>query len=603
MLTQRARPGSSLPPRAREEPNGSTSHLPPLRGGRCHGVTEGGTPRFRSRVAVLVLGLITALALFASTSADEPSTASIALESGQTAVTWSGAEPYAIANFEGTPVTQIHRWDAVRQRWLTRVIGQEDATLPERHLLPRVQYLLASEGAYALAVSSPLADIDPRAELRMPAAPDDPLRFEAYWPNEDSPLEDLILLRPDDERLSVEAWVEGGVGEIEAYWVLDGRLNHQGLASDDVELLPGKHDNARLYAVDEDGQVAFVELPRVVKLPQVEIPEMVYGVNAWSLSWPAAVWRDQYTSREELVAVVQEISEVGLEFVRISIWMYMVLRTEGEFAEGISHYQWLFQTIRDAGLEPLPIIGPFGVDWARSADVSTDRGVLFNGQETRDVNHIEAIGRIAGRHWPSVTFFDVSNEPGIKQYRADLDPIREVQQQRAAALGILYENPSAVIVAGTPCCYWKDKWEGGIHGLTFLSAMYDAGFGPWHDVLGIHLSTSADRYNNEIDEARRIMEYHGDGDKPLWATETPAYWVSEEQYAELLLDHLRAATERDDLNGVMIWKIRDSIDRGSLTHPTEHASGIIAPEYRDGRLTLQPSGIAVRDFLRAQRGE
>ena len=41
------------------------------------------------------------------------------------------------------------------------------------------------------------------------AAPDDPLRFEAYWPNEDSPLEDLILLRSDDERLSVKAEVLG----------------------------------------------------------------------------------------------------------------------------------------------------------------------------------------------------------------------------------------------------------------------------------------------------------------------------------------------------------------------------------------------------------
>ena len=274
-----------------------------------------------------MLGLIAALSLLASASTDESPTPTITLQPGQTAVTWSSAEPYALANFQGTPVTQIHRWDAVSQRWLSHFVGQDDATLPELHLLPRVQYLLASDKAHKLTIPNPIADIDPLAELRMPAEPDDPLRFEAYWPNEDSPLEDLILLRPDDERLSVEAWVEGGVGDVSVYWFLDGWLNHQGAESDDVELLPGKHDNARLTAVDETGQVAVVQLPRVVKLPPLELPEMSYAV--WTHT--GVPWN--YVDDEELDIAIRHISSGGFDLFEFEVMHFDLGDWQGREAD------------------------------------------------------------------------------------------------------------------------------------------------------------------------------------------------------------------------------------------------------------------------------
>ena len=67
----------------------------------------------------------------------------------------------------------------------------------------------------------------------------------------------------------------------------------------------------------------------------------------------------------------------------------------------------------------------------------------------------------------------------------------------------------------------------GGDGLTFLEAMYEAGFGPWHDVLGIHLSTDSDSYNIEIDEARRIMARYGDGGKRCSGPQKPAGRLAE----------------------------------------------------------------------------
>ena len=85
-------------------------------------------------------------------------------------MTWNGAAPYPIADFEETPVTQIHRWDAVGQEWLSRIVGRDGGRLPELHLLPRVQYLLVAEGKYELGVPDPIAGIDPYAALSAAAA-------------------------------------------------------------------------------------------------------------------------------------------------------------------------------------------------------------------------------------------------------------------------------------------------------------------------------------------------------------------------------------------------------------------------------------------------
>ena len=140
--------------------------------------------------------------------------------------------------------------------------------------------------------------------------------------------------------------------------------------------------------------------------------------------------------------------------------------------------------------------------------------------------------------------------------------------------------------------------------MTFLEAMYEAGFGRWFDVMGIHPNLMPD-YHRDLDDARAIMTHYGDGDIPFWQTETPAWWQSEEQYSQLLLEYLGSGTERDDVQGVLMWTIRDyNHPEAVTTHDlSERNSGIIDAEYTGGPLRLQPSGIAVRDFLRSLADE
>ena len=537
------------------------------------------------------------LAMVASASDD---TSVLRLTPGQNVVTWNGAEPYPIADFADTPVAQAHRWDAVRQEWLSYVVGRDEATLPERHLLPRVQYLLIAEAKHEFEVPDPVEGIDPYTELRLAAPPDDPLRFEAYWPNEDSPLEDLILLRSDVERLSVKAEVAGGVGEVEVYWVLDGRLNHRGLASDDVELLSGKHDDARLFASDEIGQVVFVELPRVVKLPPFKLAEpMIYGVTAYDFAWPRG-----YRGEDTIALAAEAISRLGLTHARFHIDMWVMCGwNEANCVPNqsiLNDYDQMLDTLDAAGLTPLPLLLVSAENWASPIDVTQPNPVYqgYWNSPVRDLRDAEEFGRAVARRFPQLNLYELGNEVNIHGHFLGSDPLQVVLQLKALALGVWYENPDAVIVSASLCCMW---WSGvdpnfGVDGVTFLEAMYEAGFGPWHDIAGIHY---IDR--NELDRYREMMARYGEHDRPLWHTEDHlgAWGSSQEDHVRRVVNQLESLTRRDDVQGIIIYTWRDQAP--IPTHPRDHLMGIVGKDLIDGDFEYQPPYYAIQDFLRALR--
>ncbi len=553
----------------------------------------------RSPLSFVFIALLAAVALTALVSASDH-TSTLRLTPGQNVITWNGAEPYPIADFAETPVTQIHRWDAVRQEWLSHFLGQDDPTLPELHLLPRAQYLLSAKAKYDLVVPNPLAEIDPHAELRLADPPDDPLRFEAHWPNEDSPLEDLILLRSDDERLSVKAEVAGGVGEIEVYWLLDGRLNHHGPASDNVELLPGKHDDARLYAADERGQVAFVGLPRVVKLSPFKLAEpMIYGVTTYRFAYPRI-----YHGEDTIALAAEAISQLGLTHARFHIDMWVMCGWDESNCvlnqSILNDYDQLFDTLGAAGLTPLPILLVSAQNWASPIDITQPNPVYqgYWNSLVRDLRDAEEFGRAVARRFPQLNLYELGNEVNIHGHFLGSDPLQVILQLKALALGVWYENPDAVIVSASLCCMW---WSGvdpnfGIDGVTFLEAMYELGFGLWHDIAGIHYGNP-----NELDRYREVMARYGDHDRPLWHTEDHlgAWGNSEEDHVRRVVRQLESLTRRDDVHGIIIYTWRDQAP--ILTHPNDHLMGIVGKDLINGDFEYQPPYYAIQDFLRAQR--
>ena len=529
--------------------------------------------------AVLAIVLLAALAalVWCSAAASASETAVIRLEPGQNVVSWNGAEPYPIADFADTPVTQVHRWDAVGQEWLGRFVGQDGGTLPELHLLPRVQYVLVTETRYELTVPSPMAEIDPHAELRLAGPPDVPLRFEAYWPNEDSPLEDLIVLRPDDERLSVKVEVAGGIGEIEVYWLLDGRLNHQGLASDDVELLPGKHDDARLTAVDGSGQAVVVNLPRVVKLLPLDLPEMSYGI--WTHIGVESAFTDA-----ELETSIRYISDAGFDLI--------VFGAHHWASTGYAHpddgkSDWAARSFERAVAATRA--GEFALfshimtlpTWASQGDV-TRHWRFYHVSPSVDLHLLQHYARELARQYPEIHYWMLSHESNLQGFWWTLDPILDVQRIRAAALGIWYENPAAVVVANgnqptvsvkadipVKCdSDWMDTWECAVDAQAYLQALYDHDFARWVDVVafhpGSHNGPSAfEEAVAETNLTHQVMERNGHGETPMLVTSllipevAPGYdGISSMQRADLMVDLLGWMTDDERIAGVILYKFR-----------------------------------------------
>ena len=566
------------------------------------------------RTLTLILLALVASGLFAVASADEPET-TISLRPGHTVVTWSGAEPYAIANFEGTPITKIHRFDAARQRWLSHAIGQDNATLPELHLLPRVQYLVAADVAYELTIPNPLAGVDPLARLRFPSVPNDPLRFEAYWPNEDSPLEDLVVLRGEDERLSVEAWVAGGVGETEVYWVLDGRLNHRGLASDDVELLPGGHDHGRLYAVDGSDQVVAVKLPRIVRLPELELPEMIYGVQSMAdfviadyqphIDFgPIATYGNNWPP---VLASLDLLAEAGFSTVRFNlVWSWV--GEEGYPADRLGRLDRLIEEFTARGLAILA--SPQGTpEWASSLGYL--RASLHCDVDCGDfaASSPDLFGdfvRFAAQRWPGIRYWQLREEPLFTTFWKSNDAWALLQELKAGALAVYHANPDAVVVAPGLGPIGTDGRPGHEH----LADWYQFGLREYVDVIGFHPFMCPIEFGGRwqhlrelhgwLDDLRTTMTSYGDAEKPIWITSTSvstSLGVSFDTQARCLVDLMEEMTERKDVTGFIIWQL---VDEDSDSDEWNSNHGIVLDDFDGNTFTPKPAYWAIREYLTDQ---
>ena len=548
-----------------------------------------------SGVAVLLLSAVLA-------RADE---GAITLSPGWNAVTWNGAAPYAIADFADTPVTKVHRWDAVRQEWLSRFVGRDGGRLPELHLLPRVQYLLVAEGKYELDVPDPIAGIDPYAALSAAVAPDDPLRFEAYWPNEDSPLEDLVVLRGEDERLSVRAEVTGGVGDVEVYWVIDGRLNYTGMASEEVALNPGAHDGAIVLATDRNGEVAVRSLPRIVRLPKLELPsQFLFG------TFIGTVCLDDDSTSEAYDHKLALVKDAGFTMIRgVDFWPSY---DHWGVREVYAWTQTTLDCLARQGIEQFMSIAGTP-KWAAAFDVSRQQALQdLRSLAPVDPADLQDFTRTLARLYPNQRFWQIGNEPNLQEYQVGVDPYSYVTMLKAAALGLWYEQPEAVIIlSGITGVGWTDgeggfDLDGAINGGLFLEALYRAGVQRWHDISAIHYASDAD-----LDTFRAIMAANGDDDKHLWVTESGTTVrtgdaASYQAQAEFLRDHLRIYRERADIHAVMLFMLGGDdpavfapcVDR--VGHNYCILEPMTDPTSADGGILARPAYWAVREFISGQ---
>jgi polysaccharide biosynthesis protein PslG len=202
------------------------------------------------------------------------------------------------------------------------------------------------------------------------------------------------------------------------------------------------------------------------------------------------------------------------------------------------HFDWskTDEEMTGAALNGIPVL-PYvmGVPrWLRSSSTSTDYPPL--DQEGRDA-WSALLGELVDRYGPGGKFWtlfsvlhpgvpadpigewQISNEPNDSSYS---HPVATSPQRYAELLSLSHDvikahDPAALVISagvfGTPG-----------HGMTahrFLSRMYEVpGIAGAFDALGLHpYAGGIPGVAYQIEDARKIMDRHGDASKPIWITE------------------------------------------------------------------------------------
>jgi hypothetical protein len=209
---------------------------------------------------------------------------------------------------------------------------------------------------------------------------------------------------------------------------------------------------------------------------------------------------------------------------------------------------------------------------------------------------------VADRAYPYLTAVEVLNEPNLPfEWGGDADPDGYVAFLRAAHDGIKSVTPDVLIIAGnlSPA----PNGPGTMDDLEFLRAMYRAGAPGAYDVIGIHnyggnSEPEMDPSECEIcfrraERYRQIMVDNGDGDTPIWATETgwllgtdtdlgDFNWmkVSAEQQGEYLVRGMQyASVNWPWLQGIMIFNLDHSAAPWHGPQTSMYWFSLLNPDY------------------------
>ena len=502
-------------------------------------------------------------------------------------------------------VVAVYSFDNERQRWTmySPVVPESVNTL--RHIAPYQPLFVR---------------LDDRGTTpsQLPA-----LNIRSYSPNHASPLEDLVVLRGEEHNLSVSARVDHARGDLHALWVVDGTVNHTGLESDEIVLIPGGHDRGMLYVYDDAGQLQVRELPRIVKLPDLDLPDMTYGVVAHIGRVPfLQEWLpDQtYASNWEAVEKALDlIAEAGFSVVRASISWSLLEPTKGTHdSRVLSEYDRLVDEVYKRGLELLVIGGGVPL-WA-----AVYEDVYWESETVNPQDFADYMG-FAAKRWPQIRYWQPRQEPNLEWFNRRLEADNLMEEVRASALAVWHANPNSVLISPGLAFFLEDCRDEEFCPVTYVSQyiafpkflqwMYDRGLKGSTDVIALnayacpakfeeHPLYSIGGLHDSLDRFRKTMKDNGDGSKHFWLTETGWSTVvpeigkgaTDEDQAQCIREILTAIDSRKDMSGAIVYNFED---KGDDPRDIQHNFGIVE-HFADGQYVPKAAYYAIAEFLRAR---
>jgi hypothetical protein len=259
-------------------------------------------------------------------------------------------------------------------------------------------------------------------------------------------------------------------------------------------------------------------------------------------------------------------------------------------------YNW-FQAdriVRHAENQGVHIIARMGLvpDWARPDD-STMNYMSVSAME----GFANFVALFSERYAGRIEHVIIWNEPNLSfewGFQA-VDPERYVEMLAAVYPRVKAANPAMTVLGGALAPTLEPPGSPhGMHDLIYLERLYEAGGGNYFDALAIHnygltqpalAEPAPDQLNfRRAELLREIMTRYGDGDKPVYITETGwndnvrwVYGVRPSQRVAYTLDALAwSAEEWPWVEQLCLWILRHPTPRG--THRDSFT--LITPEFQ-----------------------
>jgi hypothetical protein len=231
---------------------------------------------------------------------------------------------------------------------------------------------------------------------------------------------------------------------------------------------------------------------------------------------------------------LQMVREMGADtIVEFFPWAY-IEGTEGVY--GWDHADTIIAHARNQGLHVIARLG-LVPEWARPRPA-----ILGGAAPSTTLNYLEDdrfpdfarfVGAFAARYRGQVDQIIIWNEPNLAfewGFRT-VSPAGYTELLRQAYLAAKASNPNVIILAAPMAPTLEPEgspW--GMHDLLYIERLYEAGARPYFDAMAVHTygftappeaEPGRDVMNfRRVELIYEIMQKNGDGDKPIFITES-----------------------------------------------------------------------------------
>lgn len=280
------------------------------------------------------------------------------------------------------------------------------------------------------------------------------------------------------------------------------------------------------------------------------------------------------------------IAAGGGEIDRVQVDWSRLEPQPGQFE--FATYDAIYEADIAAGIQPLFIFG-YAPAWAAATPCEPPATC----HSAPSAEHVDDAARAAARlaaRYPRAAAIEIWNEPNTPYFWAPAaDPGAYAELLRQSYEAIKASAPSTTVLGGSMSS--SPASAPGLTAAEFLRGIYESGGGEAMDAISVHSypqsqdSTGASALPT-VDSVRAVRDEYGEGDTPLWITETGYTTIGPEAMSEELQgpslvavgDELAGAP---DVEAVLIHTLVDP-DRGPLNPET--GFGVL-----DGSLTPKPA--------------